>query len=99
MLFRSNANKDRLQIMLSDKDPNFVNLNCMIIPGVKVEFSLLGIAGFRTFQVFAVKNLPEPYKDNAIFQIQDVRHTISGNNWETSITAGVRPLNGLQGII
>ena len=62
-------------------------------PNFTVEFELQGISGFRTFQCISFKNFPRPYSDkDVIFQIVDVVHTVTDNNWTTRIKAGIRPL-------
>ena len=62
-------------------------------PNFTLEFTLQGIAGFKTFQVISFKNFPRPYSDqDVLFQIVDVTHVITNSNWETRIKAGIRPI-------
>jgi hypothetical protein len=66
-------------------------------PNFTLELTLQGISGFRTFQCFSIKSFPRPYSDNdVIFQIKNVNHSVTNNNWETRITAGLRPLRGIK---
>ena len=71
----------------------------MPMPGVQVEFSILGIAGFRTFQVFSVKNLPEPYSKGVLFQVTEVKHSITSEGWITRVIASVRPVKDIINLI
>lgn len=89
----------RLKILMDDNDPRFINLQNQPIPGVKVEFSILGISGFQTFQVFKVKNLPKPYDGNVIFQITDIKHSVTDQGWITRISAAVRKSTNLEGLV
>jgi len=91
--------KEKLQEMLNDPTPAFTNFNSMPIPGVTAEFTLNGIGGLKTFQVFGVKALPRPYKDNIVFKIKEINHTVSENVWNTSIISNVIPSRSLQAII
>jgi hypothetical protein len=92
--------KSKLLHMLEDEEqPLFTNLNSMPIPGVKVEFTLLGVAGFRTFQVFKVSNLPKPYDKGALFQITEIKHSITTDGWNTRIVANVRPIKSIETLI
>ncbi len=88
--------KALLTSILDDKDfSNNMNLYGGQQPNFTLELTLQGIAGFRTFQCFSIKNFPRPYSDQeVIFQIVDVVHTLTNSNWETRIKAGIRPLRG-----
>jgi len=56
-----------------------------------------GIGGLKTFQIFGIDNLPEPYDKDILFQIEDVKHSLQSNGqWTTTITAGIRPTKGLN---
>lgn len=62
-------------------------------PNFTLEFTLQGIAGFKTFQVISFKNFPRPYSDqDVLFQIVDVTHVVTNSNWETRIKAAIRPM-------
>jgi hypothetical protein len=87
-------NKGLLTAILSDDDfNNNPNVYGGQQPNFTLEMTLQGIAGFRTFQCFSIKNFPRPYSDqDVIFQIVDVSHNITNSNWETTIKASIRPL-------
>jgi len=89
----------KLTQMLNDDNPLFTNINSMPIPGVNVEFSILGIAGFRTFQVFGINGLPIPYSTGVLFQITSLKHSIGSEGWVTHITAAVRPVKSLISLL
>lgn len=89
----------KLMLLLEDSTPAFTNISSIPIPGVKVEFTVLGISGFRMFQVFAVNNLPKPYDTGVLFQITEIKHSINLEGWNTRITACIRPVKSLQTLL
>ena len=65
------------------------------MPGIQATFTIQGIGGLRTFMMFLVRNLPDPYSENNIvFRIVNLEENIEPGNWTTTITAGVIPLRG-----
>ena len=89
--------KDLLTLLVNDKDPNNGSINSFPQPGIKAEITVTGIGGLKTFQIFGIDNLPEPYDKDILFQIEDVKHSLQSNGqWTTTITAGVRPTKGLN---
>jgi hypothetical protein len=95
----SDKYKSKYQAMLNDDTAQFVNVNSMPIPGTTAEFSVNGIGGFKTFQIYGVKALPKPYQDNIIFKIKEVNHVISDNDWNTTIISTIVPARDLQKLI
>lgn len=84
---------DILKLMLDDGDEENNPKYTGIMPGIQATFTVQGIGGLRTFMMFLVRNLPEPYShQNIVFRIVDVQETIDAGKWTTSITAGVIPL-------
>ena len=94
-----NTSESLLVQLISDENPLFTNISTMAMPGVTVEFSILGISGFRSFQIFTAKNLPQPYDKGVIFQVRDVKHVISNDGWITNVTATVRPSSAIDGLL
>jgi hypothetical protein len=92
------SGKAKLKQLLDDDNVEFSNISTMPIPGVKVEFSILGISGFRMFQIFGVNNLPKPY-DNVLFQITELKHSVTDAGWITRVTAAVRPRGSILTLI
>jgi hypothetical protein len=89
--------KDLFTLLVNDKDPNNGSINSFPQPGIKAEITLTGIAGMKTFQVFGIDNLPEPYNKDILFQVEDVKHSLQNTGmWTTTITAGIRPTKGLN---
>lgn len=89
--------KDLFTLLVNDKDPNNASINSFPQPGIKAEITLTGIGGFKTFQIFGIDNLPEPYSKDILFQIEDVKHNLQSNGqWTTTLTAGLRPTKGLN---
>lgn len=81
---------DLFTLLVVDKDPKNTSVNSVLQPDIRAEITLLGIAGFKTNQIFAIDNMPAPYDKDIVFQIIDVKHTLQSGNWTTVITAGLR---------
>ena len=82
-----------LKLLLDDGDEEYNPKYTGIMPGIQATFTIQGIGGLRTFMMFLVRNLPEPYSENnIIFRIVDVQESIESGKWTTTITAGVIPL-------
>jgi hypothetical protein len=97
LIMPGESGKAKVFQLINDDSEMFSQYNTPPIPGVKIEFSLLGIAGFRTFQVIGVKNLPKPYdKGKVVFQIMEVKHSVNSDGWRTNVTALIRPLKSLE---
>ena len=71
------------------------SVNNSPMPGTSIEFTVLGIGGFKLFQIFAVSNLPEPYKDKVVFQVTEIKHQLQDNDWATVIVCVVRPVGSI----
>ncbi|HUW47140.1 MAG TPA: hypothetical protein VMW36_00120, partial [Patescibacteria group bacterium] len=84
---------DVLKMLLDDGDEEHNPNYCGIVQGVQATFTIQGIGGLRTFMMFLVRNLPEPYShENIVFRIVDIQDNIEAGKWTTTITAGVIPL-------
>jgi len=84
-----------LTLLLDDQDQNHNPRYCGIMPGIQAEFTLQGIAGIRTFAMFRVRGLPQPYsEDNIVFRVINVNDSLQNGQWVTTIVAGVLPLRG-----
>jgi hypothetical protein len=84
---------DILKLLLDDGDEERNPKYTGIMPGIQAQFTIQGIGGLRTFMMFLVRNLPEPYSHkNIVFRIVDVQESIDMSKWTTTVTAGVIPL-------
>lgn len=84
---------DVLKLLLDDDDEENNPKYTGIMPGIQASVTIQGIGGLRTFMMFLVRNLPEPYShQNIVFRIVDVQETIEASKWTTTITAGIIPL-------
>ena len=84
-----------LKMLLDDGDEENNPKYTGIMPGIQATFTIQGIGGLRTFMMFLVRNLPEPYsEENIIFRIIDIQDSIESGKWTTTITAGIIPLRG-----
>ena len=82
-----------IKLFLDDGDEENNPKYTGIMPGIQAQFTIQGIGGLRTFMMFLVKNLPEPYSHkNIVFRIIDLSESIESGKWVTVITAGVIPL-------
>ena len=82
-----------LELLLDDGDEEFNPKYTGIMQGIQANFTIQGIGGLRTFMMFLVRNLPEPYShENVIFRIVDVQEVVEAGKWITTITAGLIPL-------
>ena len=82
-------------LLLDDSDEDNNPKYTGIMPGIQATFTIQGIGGLRTFMMFLVRNLPEPYSENNIvFRIVNLVENIEAGKWTTTITAGVIPLRG-----
>ena len=88
-----------VQLISDNESRLFTNISTMPMPGVTIDFTILGISGFRSFQIFTAKNLPKPYDTGVIFQVREVKHSINRDGWITSVTATVRPSFAIQGVL
>jgi hypothetical protein len=97
LILPGDSGKAKLRQILNDESAAFSEYNTPPIPGVRVEFSLLGIAGFKTFQVIDVENLPKPYeRGKVVFQIVDVKHSVTMEGWTTQVSSVIRPVKSLE---
>jgi hypothetical protein len=85
-----------LKLLLDDGDeernPKYIG----IMPGIQAQFTIQGIGGLRTFMMFLVRNLPEPYSHkNIVFRIIDLTENLESGKWSTTITAGIIPLRNV----
>ena len=84
-----------LNKLLDDGDFEYNPKYVAIMKGIQAQFTIQGIGGLRTFMMFLVKNLPEPYsQEDVVFRIIDLTETLDNGKWTTVITAGLIPLNG-----
>jgi len=60
-----------------------------ILMPINFTFSVHGVSGLRIGDIFALKDLPNPFTES-IFQILDVSHEISNGQWLTTARAGFR---------
>jgi hypothetical protein len=74
-----------LKSMRSDKNPqNNVNYNGPVNP-IKLEITLMGIAGFRVMESFNCTGIPTLYFTRGFFTVNGITDSIADNNWTTTI--------------
>jgi len=84
---------DVLTLLLDDDDEDNNPKYTGIMPGIQASITIQGIGGLRTFMMFLVRNVPEPYShQNIVFRIVDVQETVEASRWTTTVTAGIIPL-------
>jgi hypothetical protein len=57
---------------------------------IKYSFTIFGNSGIRRGDTFNIAGIPRKYRDQGIFQVTGIEHTISGMRWETTIEAMYR---------
>ena len=69
------------------------------VPIYFLEISVVidGISGILPGHVFTMDNLPRVYRENGVFQILEISHEISSDDWETTLRAYFRPVNIFAG--
>jgi len=76
---------------------DFPNRRNIPIPQAEVSFTIEGIGGIKTFQIFGIKNLPSYYSNSVIFKIKEIKHTIDREQgWNTQIIAAIIPVTKKQ---
>ena len=74
-----------LKGMRNDKNPqNNVNYNGPVNP-IKLEITLMGIAGLRVMEAFNCTGIPTLYYTRGHFTIIGITDSIADNNWTTTI--------------
>jgi hypothetical protein len=105
--FYQNGNENGKKYILVDPDPKFMQgilskdksgtmiyINSPILPGTKFSAKLLGIGGFTFLGQFALDYVPKMYSyTNCVWQIADIKQTVTENIWYTELTADCRPLS------
>lgn len=64
--------------------------NTSSLTHINITLAIDGTAGIRCGEYFNIDGVPEIYNKHGIFQIQNVKHGISSNGWQTTIEAGWR---------
>jgi len=66
-----------------------------LIPIYPLEISVTidGISGILPGNVFTLDNLPKMYKDSGVFQVVEIAHEITSDDWTTTLRAFFRPVN------
>tara|TARA_A100001037_G_scaffold67550_1_gene60017 strand:+ start:62676 stop:65468 length:2793 start_codon:yes stop_codon:yes gene_type:complete len=74
-----------MKSMRNDQNPqNNVNYNGPVNP-IKLEITLMGIAGFRVMEAFNCTGIPTLYFTRGHFTIIGITDSISNNSWTTTI--------------
>jgi hypothetical protein len=103
-----NDKKNHLQYFICENNSTFLNyilklpnkeapyLNNAIMPGTTLTLEFLGISGIDYLSQFLIDHAPDPYsKENAVWQVADIKQTVEDKMWTTTIVAQVRPLTTL----
>lgn len=85
-----------LQLLNDPTGKTYTNISNMPIPGVTVEFEVLGISGFKLHQIFRVNDLPKPYKDRVLFRVIETKEIISNGEWTTSVKSSIIPVDKIE---
>ena len=84
-------------MIVSDNKREASYLYSPIMGGTTLSLETLGISGFNFLGMFTVENILSNYSyTNAVWQIKDIKHTISDKTWKTSVSANVRPIANIS---
>ena len=84
-------------MIVSDNKREASYLYSPIMGGTTLSLETLGISGFNFLDMFTVENILSNYSyTNAVWQIKDIKHTISDKTWKTSVSANVRPIANIS---
>jgi hypothetical protein len=61
---------------------------------IKYTFKILGSSGIRRGDTFNITGIPKKYSDNGLFQVTKVEHSVTGMEWNTTITGEYRQKQG-----
>lgn len=89
-LVEPNADVVKFAIEDDDSPANSFQYNGAV-PGIEVSLKLTGISGIGFMHCFLIRDLPYPYYPEMVFQVKQVKHSVSGGDWTTSIDAVGRP--------
>jgi len=80
-----------MRSLKADANPkNSIKYN-MTLDGIELSMDLDGIEGLRLWDVFNSTGVPTNYYQNGLFRITGIKHSISGNDWKTSISSQYAP--------
>jgi hypothetical protein len=84
--------KNRMKSLLKkDKNPkNCVKYN-MALAGIELNLQLDGIEGIRLWDMFSCTGVPTSYYMQGLWRVTSIKHSISGTDWTTDITAQFAP--------
>lgn len=58
-----------------------------ILSPIEVSVTVDGFSGFTCGQYFKIQGVPEEYNKIGVFQITNIKHSVSANDWTTTIEA------------
>jgi len=86
-----------LKILSNENSGKAIYINSPIMSGTKFTMTTLGIGGFTFLGQFTLDHVPKSYAyKNCVWQIADIKQTISSGMWTTTITADCRPLSYIR---
>lgn len=77
----------------TDKDENKSKPAKSVLSPIDISLTVDGFSGFNCGQYFEVDGIPEIYNRTGVFQITNIKHSISENEWITVIEASHRTMD------
>jgi len=74
-----------IEKLLNRDKKNLSPKNSNAVLDINVSITLSGIAGLRRYQLFQINHIPDFYRKNGLFLIDNVDHSVQGNDWTTQI--------------
>lgn len=85
----SYENSNLFSLLKVGYDKNTPSVSPML--PIDFEFTIQGLSGIKRGDKFKVSGIPRKFR-NGFFQVTDITHSISGNNWTTKVKGSYRQI-------
>jgi hypothetical protein len=80
---------------LRRKNQQNITKNIPVYP-LEISVTIDGISGVLPGNIFTLDNLPKLFKDSGVFQVVEISHEVSSDDWTTTLRAFFRPVDALE---
>lgn len=84
--------KELVSEVIRRKTRDNIRRHQVLLP-IELSVTVNGITGLLPGNVFRIRNIPNAYYENGVFQITNIEHAISPDDWSTSIKSIYRIVN------
>ena len=74
---------------IREKKNSNIRRHQVLLP-IELEVELDGITGILPGNIFTIENIPSSYVDNGVFQVMNLEHNITADNWDTKVRSMYR---------